>query len=30
MAKLRMDTPDELNNLMDAARYTEMIKEVKH
>lgn len=30
MAKLRMDDPAELNNLMDAARYTEMIKEEKH
>ena len=30
MAKLKMDNPAELNNLMDAALYTEMIKEEKH
>jgi glycine cleavage system H protein len=30
MAKLKMDDPAELNNLMDAASYTEMIKEEKH
>ena len=30
MAKLKMDAPAELNNLMDAASYTEMIREVKH
>ena len=30
MAKLKMDNPAELNNLMDAASYTEMIKEEKH
>ncbi|MGO9136655.1 MAG: glycine cleavage system protein GcvH [Syntrophales bacterium] len=30
MVKLKMDAPAELNNLMDAASYTEMIKEVKH
>ena len=30
MAKLKMDNPAELNNLMDAAAYSEMIKEEKH
>ena len=30
MAKLKMDAPAELNNLMDAALYTKMIKEAKH
>ncbi len=30
MVKLRMDNPAELNNLMDAAGYSEMIKEAKH
>lgn len=30
MVKLRMDNPEELNNLMDATGYTEMIKEEKH
>jgi len=30
MAKLKMDNPAELNNLMDAAGYSEMIKEEKH
>jgi glycine cleavage system H protein len=30
MAKLKMDNPAELNNLMDAAGYTEMIREEKH
>jgi glycine cleavage system H protein len=30
MVKLRMDNPAELDNLMDAAGYTEMIKEEKH
>ena len=30
IAKLKMDDPAELNNLMDAAAYTEMIKEAKH
>ena len=30
MAKLKMDNPAELNSLMDAAAYSEMIKEEKH
>ena len=30
IAKLRMDDPAELNVLMDAAAYTEMIREEKH
>jgi len=30
MAKLKMDNPAELNNLMDAVGYSEMIKEEKH
>ena len=30
MVKLKMDNPAELNNLMDADGYTEMIKEEKH
>jgi glycine cleavage system H protein len=30
MVKLKMDNPAELGNLMDAAGYTEMIKEEKH
>jgi len=30
MVKLKMDNPAELNNLMDAAGYAEMIKEEKH
>jgi glycine cleavage system H protein len=30
IAKLKMDNPAELNNLMDAAGYSEMIKEEKH
>jgi glycine cleavage system H protein len=30
MVKLRMDNPAELDNLMDADSYTEMIKEEKH
>ena len=30
IAKLKMDNPTELNNLMDAAGYSEMIKEEKH
>lgn len=30
MAKLKMDDPAELDTLMDAAGYTEMIKEEKH
>jgi glycine cleavage system H protein len=30
IAKLKMDNPAELNTLMDAAGYSEMIKEEKH
>ncbi len=30
MAKLKMDNPAELNTLMDASSYSEMIKEEKH
>jgi glycine cleavage system H protein len=30
IARLKMDDPGELDNLMDAARYTEMTKEEKH
>jgi glycine cleavage system H protein len=30
IAKIRMDNPAEMNNLMDAAGYTAFLKEVEH